>query len=483
MADWETVIGLEVHAQLKTRGKIFARSAAAYGAEPNALACEFSVALPGTLPALNMEAVRLAVKFGLAIGAQINRRSIFARKHYFYPDLPKGYQISQYESPIVGRGQLTIAVEDRVKTIGVTRAHLEEDAGKSLHQDFQGLSGIDLNRAGTPLLEIVSEPELRSPTEAAAYLKELHALLRYLDISDGNMQEGSLRCDANVSVRKVGARDFGVRVELKNINSFRFVEKAIRYESRRQIYLLEGGGRVALETRLYDSDRDETRAMRGKEQAHDYRYFPDPDLPPLVLDEAFIESARAELPELPAARRRRFELEFGLPARVAAQLTADRISADYFESAARATAATDAKIVANWITGELSAALNRDNLDLANAPVSSSQLAQLLNRVTDGTVSGKIAKEVFAAMWCGEGDADQIIADRGWAQLSDRGELEKTVQDILTAHPQQAQQYRDGKEKVLGFLVGKVMQATGGKANPKQVNEILTAKLRGQLAG
>ncbi|MGR3984736.1 MAG: Asp-tRNA(Asn)/Glu-tRNA(Gln) amidotransferase subunit GatB [Gammaproteobacteria bacterium] len=470
-AKWEAVIGLEVHVQLQTASKIFAPTAAAYGADANTQACALSIALPGTLPVMNREAARLAVRFGLAIGARVNRRSVFARKHYFYPDLPKGYQISQYEAPLVGAGRLEIAADDGVKSIGITRAHLEEDAGKSLHEDFDDMSGIDLNRAGTPLLEIVSEPELRSPQEAAAYLRTLHALVRYLGISDGNMQEGSFRCDANVSVRPAGRAELGTRTEIKNLNSFRFVEKAIAHEIARHIEVREDGGEITQETRLYDADRDETRPMRSKEDAHDYRYFPDPDLPPMLLDEDFIEAVRAELPELPDARRRRFASDFGLPEQDAGKLACERGMADYFEAAVGAGA--DAKSAANWMLGELSAALNKHGLRIEQSPLGSAQLAALLARIADRTISGKTAKEVFHALWRGEGGADEIIDARGLRQITDHAEIEKMIARIIAEHPQQAAQYRAGKEKVFGFFVGQAMKASGGKADPAQVNKML----------
>ena len=477
---WQPVIGLEVHVQLKTRSKIFSAASTAYGAEPNTQACDFSIALPGTLPVMNIEAARLAVRFGLAIDAQINRRSVFARKHYFYPDLPKGYQISQYELPIVGEGGVPIITEqgatDHAKVIGIVRAHLEEDAGKSLHEDFHGMTGIDLNRAGTPLLEIVTQPHLDSAAEAVAFLKKLHGLVRYLDISDGNMQEGSFRCDANVSVKPSGRKKLGVRTEIKNINSFRFVEKAIAYEIERQIGVLEDGGKIVQETRLYDDERDETRPMRSKEEAHDYRYFPDPDLPEMVLDDDFIEAVRRELPELPEARKERLRVEFGLSLRDAAQLTVDREVADYFEAVAGRTDA-DAKTVANWILGELGGALNKHDLSIAQSPVDSAQLARLLNRITDRTISGKIAKEVFDALWRGAGSVDEIIDAGGLRQITDSAEIEAVIEAIVGGHPEQVKQYRAGKQKVFGFFVGQVMKETRGKANPAQVNEILRRKL------
>ena len=475
--EWEAVIGLEVHVQLQTKSKIFGGASVAYGAEPNTQACDVSVALPGVLPVMNREAARLAVKFGLGIGATLHRRSIFARKNYFYPDLPKGYQISQYEVPIVGRGTLQIETDDSTRKIGITRAHLEEDAGKSLHQDFHGMTGIDLNRAGTPLLEVVSEPDMRSSAEAVAYLKTLHALVRYLDISDGNMQEGSFRCDANVSVRPRGQDTLGTRTEIKNVNSFRFVEKAIDFEIERQIDLIENGEEVVQETRLYDSDRDETRPMRSKEEAHDYRYFPDPDLPPLVLDETFIEKIRSELPELPQARKARFESEYGLPRIDAAQLTNDRRTADYFELVCSKTS-ENPKVAANWILGELASTLNHHNLEIADTRVDSSGMAQLLDRIADNTISGKIAKDVFMLLWDHDQSVDQIIEDRGLKQITDSTEIEAVVDSVLSDHPAQVQQYREGNKKVLGFFVGQVMKRTRGKANPKQVNESLHEKLK-----
>lgn len=475
--EWETVIGLEIHAQLATRSKIFSGASTAYGAEPNTQACLVDLGYPGVLPVLNAEAVRLAVKFGLAVGAEVSRRSVFARKNYFYPDLPKGYQISQYELPIVGGGSLTIRLEDgSEKIIGITRAHLEEDAGKSLHENQGDTSGIDLNRAGTPLLEIVSEPDMRSSAEAATYMRAIHQLVRYLGICDGNMQEGSFRCDANVSVRPKGETRLGTRAELKNLNSFRFIEKAIDYEVERQIDILEGGGKVVQETRLYDADRDETRPMRSKEEANDYRYFPDPDLLPIVIDEAFISEIEAELPELPAAKRQRFASEFGLRAEDIETLTASRAFADFFEAVA-STLGSDPKLAANWVIGELTGALNRDGLDIEASRVPPHALGELLQRIADGTISGKIAKDVFEAMWNGEGSADAIIEQKGLKQITDSGAIEKIVDDVLAANAEQAQQYRDGNQKVVGFLVGRVMKASQGKANPQQVNELLRKKL------
>jgi aspartyl-tRNA(Asn)/glutamyl-tRNA(Gln) amidotransferase subunit B len=475
---WETVIGLEVHVQLLTQSKLFSGAAAQYGAEPNTQACAVDLALPGVLPVMNKEAGRMAAKFGLAIGATVNKRSVFARKNYFYPDLPKGYQISQYELPVVSKGTLKIEVDGQEKIVGITRAHLEEDAGKSLHEDFHGKTGIDLNRAGTPLLEIVSEPDLRSAKEAVAYLKKLHSLVTYLEICDGNMQEGSFRCDANVSVRPMGQKEFGTRAEIKNVNSFRFVEKAIEFEVGRQIELLEGGGKVVQETRLYDSAKNETRSMRGKEEAHDYRYFPDPDLLPLVLEEGFVEDVMKTLPELPDAKRARFMSQYKLSAYDAGVLTATRALADYYETVVR-DSGIDAKTVANWIAVELSGFLNRDNKDIAASPVTSAMMGGLLKRIADNTISGKIAKEVLEAMWAGEGDADAVIAKKGLKQITDTGAIEKVIDDVIASNPKQLEQYRAGKETLFGFFVGQVMKATGGKANPGQVNELLKKKLQG----
>ncbi len=476
---WETVIGLEIHAQLNTRSKIFSAAATAYGAEPNTQACLVDLGYPGVLPVLNLEAVRKAVKFGLAIGAKISRRSVFARKNYFYPDLPKGYQISQYELPVVEGGEIEITLDDGShKRVGITRAHLEEDAGKSLHEDFHGMSGIDLNRAGTPLVEIVSEPDLRSAKEAIAYMKTIHQLVRYLDICDGNMQEGSFRCDANVSVRRKGEHAYGTRTELKNLNSFRFVEKAINYEVERQIDMLESGGTVQQETRLYDANKDETRPMRSKEEANDYRYFPDPDLLPVVLEDEFLEQVAASLPELPGAKRRRFCEEYGLPDYDAGVLTTSRDLADYYEHVVESSGG-DPKLAANWVMGELSGALNKAGLEIGESRVSSAALADLLKRIADNTISGKIAKEVFEAMWDGKGAADDIIEARGLKQITDTGAIEKTIEAVMASFPDQLGQYRDGKDKLFGFFVGQVMKATGGKANPAQVNELLRKKLPG----
>lgn len=475
---WETVIGLEIHTQLATQSKIFSGAPTAFGAEPNTQACAIDLGLPGVLPVLNAEAVRLAVRFGKAIGADIAPRSIFARKNYFYPDLPKGYQISQYELPVVGKGQVEIVLDDgSVKMVGVTRAHLEEDAGKSLHEDFHGFTGIDLNRAGTPLLEIVSEPDLRSAQEAVAYAKKIHQLVRYIGISDGNMQEGSFRVDANVSVRPVGQQEFGTRAEIKNVNSFRFLEKAIAFEVERQIDLIEGGGRVIQETRLYDAAKDETRSMRSKEEANDYRYFPDPDLLPLEIDADFLAAATANLPELPDAKRARFHAAYGLSAYDANLLTATRELADYFEAVARETG--EPKLAANWIGGELMAALNKAEGDIAHSPVSAPMLSGLIRRIQDNTISGKIAKQVFEAMWNGEGDAGQVITAKGLTQITDTSAIESMIEAIIAANPGQVEQYRAGKDKVFGFFVGLAMKESGGKANPRQVNEILKRMLQG----
>lgn len=477
--EWETVIGLEIHAQLATHSKIFSGAATAYGAEPNSQACAVDLGLPGVLPVLNREAVRMAVKFGLSIRARIAPRSVFARKNYFYPDLPKGYQISQYELPVVGKGSIQILLENgHSKSIGITRAHLEEDAGKSLHEDFHGLTGIDLNRAGTPLLEIVSEPDLRSAKEAVAYMKAIHTLVRYLEICDGNMQEGSFRCDANVSVRRMGEKKFGTRCEIKNINSFRFVEKAINYEAQRQIEIIENGGTITQETRLYDADKDETRSMRSKEEAMDYRYFPDPDLLPLELDDSFIEGVRQALPELPEAKRERFTREYGLTPYEAGVLTASRELAQFFEDTVRASGG-EAKLSANWVMGDWLGFLNNANLEVSQAPVTSAMLGGMLARITDNTISGKLAKQVFEAMWQGEGDADTVIARHGWQQVTDTGAIERAIEEVIAKHPTQLQQYRAGQEKLFGFFVGQVMKATQGKANPGAVNEILKTKLAG----
>jgi aspartyl-tRNA(Asn)/glutamyl-tRNA(Gln) amidotransferase subunit B len=474
---WEVVIGLETHAQLSTAAKIFSGAATAFGAAPNTQASAVDIALPGILPVLNKGAVERAIRFGLAVGGTINTRSVFARKNYFYPDLPKGYQISQYEIPVVQGGSIAIATADGEKRVRLTRAHLEEDAGKSLHEDLHGMTGIDLNRAGTPLLEIVSEPDMSSSEEAAAYAKALHTLVRWIGICDGNMQEGSFRCDANVSVRRPGA-PLGTRCEIKNLNSFRFLQHAIDYEVRRQVALIEDGGSVAQETRLYDPDRGETRSMRSKEDAHDYRYFPDPDLPPLVIANDWIERIKAELPELPEAMKARFESAYGLGAYDATMLTQSRETAAYFEATVRAFGG-EAKAVANWMLGEVSAGLNKAEIDIAAAPVGPTALAGLLKRIADGTISGKIAKDVFDAMWASEGDADAIIEKKGLRQISDAGAIEKLVDDVLAANPVIIAEYRAGREKAFNSLVGKAMAATKGKANPAQVNAILKRKLGG----
>jgi aspartyl-tRNA(Asn)/glutamyl-tRNA(Gln) amidotransferase subunit B len=480
MADWEVVIGLEIHAQLATRSKIFSGSPTAYGAPPNTQANLVDLAYPGVLPVLNAEAVRMAVKFGLAIGAHIAPRSVFARKNYFYPDLPKGYQISQYEHPVVSRGSLQIVLEDGTqKTVGVTRAHLEEDAGKSLHEGLANASGIDLNRAGTPLLEIVSEPDMRSAKEAVAYMKKIHTLVRYLEICDGNMQEGSFRCDANVSVRPRGQEKFGTRAEIKNLNSFRFVEKAIQHEVARQIDVIESGGKVVQETRLYDSDKDETRSMRSKEEANDYRYFPDPDLLPVEVEEGFIAEVRGSLPELPDEKAARFAHDLALSAYDAGVLSASRELGAYFEAVLAELGAAHAKLAANWVMGELSSALNRDSLDITRSKVLPADLKGLLSRIVDATISGKIAKEVFEAMWAEGKSADQIIEAKGLKQITDSGAIESVIDAVIAANPRQLADYRAGKDKLFGFFVGQVMKATGGKANPAQLNDLLKAKLGG----
>jgi aspartyl-tRNA(Asn)/glutamyl-tRNA(Gln) amidotransferase subunit B len=475
--EWELVIGLETHAQLATASKIFSGAATRYGEPPNTQACLVDLGYPGVLPVLNGRAIEMAIKFGLATHCEIASVSVFARKNYFYPDLPKGYQISQYELPIVHGGYVDVVLDaGATKRVGITRAHLEEDAGKSLHEDFHGMSGIDLNRAGTPLLEIVSAPDLRSAAEAGAYMRTIHTLVRYLGICDGNMQEGSFRCDANVSVRRSGEQKLGTRAELKNLNSFRFVEKAIEVEAARQIELLESGGRVAQETRLYDPDKNVTRPMRGKEEANDYRYFPDPDLLPVVIEPQTIAAMRAELPELPADKRRRFMTDHGLSAYDADVLTSSRELGDYYDALVKSTRA-GAKVAANWVMGEVTAALNRDRLDVAAAKISPVALGSLLDRIADGTISGKIAKEIFEAMWSGGGDADAIIKGRGLEQISNIESIEKLVADVLAANPEQVAQFRAGKTQVLGYLVGQIMKASGGKANPQQVNKILRAKL------
>ena len=474
---WESVIGLEVHVQLQTQSKIFSGASTSFGSEPNCQACEIDIALPGVLPVMNRRAALMAVKFGLATNATVNRYSVFARKNYFYPDLPKGYQISQYELPVVSGGHIEIDVElGSRRKIGITRAHLEEDAGKLLHGDSPGLSGIDFNRAGTPLLEVVSEPDLHSPSEAISYLKKLHTLVRYLEICDGNMQEGSFRCDANVSVRKTSDASLGARCELKNLNSFRFIEKGLQFEINRQIELIEDGGKVIQETRMYDPTTDRTRPMRIKEDAHDYRYFPDPDLPPLVIDDALLEEAQSSLPELPDARRDRFINEYELSDNAATQLTSEREIADYFEDAVLASRG-DSQTTANWVNSELMRWLNRESLNITDSRVSPRMLGELVVRINDQTVSGKSGKQVFQAMWNGEGSVDDIIKTYGLRKITDTDLIEQTVIEVLLKFPEQSAQFRSGQEKVLSFLVGQVMKATGGKADPKVVSDTLQRKL------
>ena len=475
--EWETVIGLEVHVQLSTESKLFSSAPTQFGAEPNTQANIYDLALPGVLPVLNRDALKHAVKFGLAINATISNTSIFDRKNYFYPDLPKGYQISQLDFPTVGKGSLTITLEDgEEKIIGVTRAHMEEDAGKSLHEDFHGMSGIDLNRAGTPLLEIVSEPDLRSAREAVTYLKKLHSIIRYLDISDAIMAQGSMRCDANVSIRPMGETELGTRTEIKNINSFRFVEKAINYEVQRQQDIIQDGGRIVQETRLYDARRDETRTMRSKEVANDYRYFPEPDLLPIVIDQAFVNSIRATLPELPDAKKTRFAKEFGLNDYDASVLTNNRDMADYFECVAKSSG--DAKLAANWVAGELQALLKKNNWEIKESPIQADRLATLIARIKDNTISGKIAKTVFEAMIKDSSNVDDIIEAKGLKQITDIGEIAKLVNEIIANNPEQVEQFREGKEQVLSYLVGQAMKLSRGKANPAQVNQVLREKLK-----
>ncbi|KMZ12769.1 Aspartyl-tRNA(Asn) amidotransferase subunit B Glutamyl-tRNA(Gln) amidotransferase subunit B [Candidatus Burkholderia humilis] len=486
---WEVVIGLETHAQLSTVSKIFSGAATQFGAAPNTQACPVDLALPGVLPVMNRGAVERAIRFGLAIGSHISPRSIFARKNYFYPDLPKGYQISQYEIPVVQGGQITIQVPTNEKagkdayekTINLTRAHLEEDAGKSLHEDFAGMTGIDLNRAGTPLLEIVTEPEMRSTAEAVAYAKALYGLVVWLGICDGNMQEGSFRCDANVSVRPVGQKEFGTRAEIKNLNSFRFLEEAIQYEVRRQIELIEDGGTVVQETRLYDPDKRETRSMRSKEDAHDYRYFPDPDLMPLVIDSAWIDRVKGEMPELPADMQTRFVDRYGLTPYDAGVLTSSKAMASYFEALVQKAGAAQAKIAANWMMGDVSAQLNRESLEISESPVSSAQLALIVQRIADGTISNKIAKDIFQTIWdekaTDDAAADRIIEAKGLKQISDTGALEAIIDEVLAANQKSVDEFRAGKEKAFNALIGQAMKATKGKANPQQVNELLKKKL------
>jgi aspartyl-tRNA(Asn)/glutamyl-tRNA(Gln) amidotransferase subunit B len=475
--NWEVVIGLEIHAQLATRSKIFSGASTAYGAEPNTQTSVVDIALPGVLPVLNKEAVHMAVKFGMAIDAEVADRSVFARKNYFYPDLPKGYQISQFDLPIVGMGHINIELENgETKTIGVTRAHLEEDAGKSLHKDYAGMTGIDLNRAGTPLLEIVSEPDMRSAKEAVAYMKKIHTLVQYIGICDGNMQEGSFRCDANVSVRPKGQQEFGTRAELKNINSFRFVERAINIEVQRQIELIEDAGEVVQETRLYDSDRNETRSMRSKEEANDYRYFPDPDLLPVIITEEYRQQVRAELPELPEQKQQRYMDELGLSAYDAGVITSSLALSSYFDTVSEKTG--DAKLSANWITGELSARLNREEIEIENISVDAEAFALLLMRIKDNTISGKIAKDVLDAMWNGEGSADEVIESKGLKQITDSGAIEAFVDEVIANNPSQFEELKGGKDKMMGFFVGQVMKMSKGKANPAQVNELIRAKMK-----
>ena len=477
--EWEAVIGLEVHVQLATKSKIFSGASTAYGADPNTQACAIDLGFPGVLPVLNREVVRMAIKLGLGIHASISHRSVFARKNYFYPDLPKGYQISQFELPIISKGgYLDISLEEGLtKRIQITRAHLEEDAGKSLHEDFNGLTGIDLNRAGTPLLEIVSEPDMRSAKEAVAYLKALHSLVVYLGICDGNLQEGSFRCDANVSVRRKGETKFGTRTELKNINSFRFVERAINYEIERQIALIESGGVVHQETRLYNPDKNETRAMRSKEEAHDYRYFPDPDLLPLVITDADIESVRKELPELPQQKLERFTTQYGLSVYDATILVSSRSLANYFEAVVAET--KEPKLAGNWINGELAAALNKSNREIDACPISASQLAKLIERIADNTISGKIAKTIFEALWNQEGEVDAIIDKQGLKQVNDTAAIEALIDKLMAANPTQLAEYRNGKDKLFGFFVGQAMKESGGKINPQILNDLLKKKLSG----
>ena len=479
--EWETVIGLEIHAQLSTKSKLFSGSSIEYGQEPNTQANEVDLAMPGVLPVLNTEAVRMAAMFGLAIGAPIGRGNVFSRKNYFYPDLPQGYQISQFDKPIVELGFLDITLENgETKRVGVTRAHLEQDAGKSLHEDYAGMTGIDLNRSGTALLEIVSEPDMRSAKEAVAYMKKIHELVQYLGINDGNMQEGSFRCDANVSVRPKGQAEYGTRAELKNINSFKFVERAINIEVERQIDIIEDGGSIAQETRLYDPDKNETRSMRSKEEANDYRYFPCPDLLPIEITDEFLETVRKSLPELPGVKFERFVKEYDLTDYDAGVLTASRATADYFEAVAKACG--ESKLTANWITGELSGHLNANDLSIDASPVNSAMLTGLIERIADNTISGKIAKQVFEALWQKEGGADQnaadnIIESKGLKQITDSGAIESIIDEIIANNTAQVEQYRGGKEQVFGFFVGQVMKASQGKANPAQVNQLLKDKL------
>ena len=474
--EWEPVIGLEIHVQLSTKSKLFSGASTNFGADPNTQACNIDLGLPGVLPVLNKEVLKMAVKFGLAINASINSPTSFARKNYFYPDLPKGYQISQLDNPIVEGGSIDVSISNgESKTIGITRAHLEEDAGKSLHEDYEGMTGVDLNRAGTPLLEIVSEPDLRSANEAVSYLKKIHSIVRYLEISDGNMAEGSMRCDANVSVRKKGETTLGTRTEIKNVNSFRFVEKAINYEIKRQVDLLLKGEEITQDTILYDSIKDETRPMRSKEFANDYRYFPEPDLLPVILESNFIEEVKQNLPELLEEKKIRFMDEFDMSDYDADVLVADKGMASYYENVVHLT--KEPKLSANLVMGDLSAFLNKENLDIVDTRVSHENLAKLIQRISDNTISGKIAKEIFEIMWDDNNDPDAIIEERGLKQVTDSSEIESLVDKILEDNPNQLSQFRSGKEKLFGFFVGQVMKASGGKANPSQVNEILKSKL------
>ena len=475
--NWEVVIGLEIHAQLATKSKIFSGASTAYGAEANTQTSVVDIALPGVLPVLNKEAVHMAVKFGMAIDAEVADRSVFSRKNYFYPDLPKGYQISQFDLPVVGKGQINIELENgETKTIGITRAHLEEDAGKSLHKDYAGMTGIDLNRAGTPLLEIVSEPDMRSAKEAVAYMKKIHTLVQYIGICDGNMQEGSFRCDANVSVRPAGQEEYGTRAELKNINSFKFVERAINIEVQRQIDVIEDGGEVVQETRLYDADKNETRSMRSKEEANDYRYFPDPDLLPVMITEEYRQQVRSELPELPEQKQQRYMEELGLSVYDAGVITSSLALSSYFDRVAEKTG--DAKLSANWITGELSARLNREEIEIKNAAVDADAFALLLTRIKDNTISGKIAKDVLDAMWNGEGSADEVIESKGLKQITDSSAIEAFVDEVIANNPSQFEELKSGKDKMMGFFVGQVMKMSKGKANPAQVNELIRSKMK-----
>ena len=477
MSEWETVIGLEVHVQLATKSKIFSGASTLFGSSPNTQACNIDLGMPGVLPVLNEEVLKMAIKFGLSINANINSPTQFARKNYFYPDLPKGYQISQLDNPIVEGGVLEITLKDgSKKKIRITRAHLEEDAGKSLHEDFEGLTGIDLNRAGTPLLEIVSEPDLSSPEEAVAYLKKIHSIIRYLEISDGNMAEGSMRCDANVSLRKRGSKELGTRTETKNVNSFKFVEKAIQHEIRRQIKILESGERVTQETRLYDSQLDETRPMRSKEYANDYRYFPEPDLLPVVLSEDFIKSVKDLMPELSEEKEKRFIKEYKLSDYDANVLSVDPNLSNFFEEVV--VRSRNPKLAANWIMGELSAFLNKENLSILETKVDSINLGNLLSRIEDSTISGKIAKEIFEEMWNSKKSPDEIIEEKGLKQVTDSSEIKKVINQVLEQNQSQLEQYKSGKEKLFGFFVGQVMKASRGKANPEQVNKLLEERLK-----